>query len=77
MSIWVVRGLLAFAVWVLGTAWAAQEREATLKATKAQWEEELANWHQEKDDWSIEVARSRTRRDGYHGGGGASFERCS
>lgn len=31
MSIWVVRGLLAFAVWMLGTAWAAQEREATLE----------------------------------------------
>ena len=27
--------------------------------------------------WSIWVARSRTRRDGYHGGGGASLERCS
>jgi len=33
------------------------ERDATLKAEKARWEQELNDWIQEKDDWSLEAAR--------------------
>ncbi len=34
------------------------ERDAAIKAAKAEWENELNTWTQEKDTWSLEVAKS-------------------
>ncbi len=37
------------------------ERDATLKAEKARWEQELKDWVQEQDDWSLEVVKGSNR----------------
>ncbi len=33
------------------------ERLETVRKTKAEWEAELTGWHQERDDWSMKVAK--------------------